>query len=468
MVGITAYGAYVPLFRLSREAIAKGAKGEKSICNFDEDSITMAAAAAIDCLNGIDRDTIDGLYFASTTHPYKEKLGATTIAMATDLKTDILTTDFSHSLRAGTSALKSALDAVKAGSAKKVMVTAADCRLAFPRSAFEPNFGDGASALLIGDTDVAVTVEASYSVYNEIMDVWRHETDSFVRTWEDRFTLAHGYLEGVKEAVSGLMKKFGYSPGDFSKVVLYSPDGRRHTELAKSLGFDPKTQVQDPLFAVMGNTGTAAPLMLLVAALEEAKAGDRILLASYGDGSDAFVLQVTEQIEKIRDRRGMKEHLASKKVVTDYKDYLAWRGILPAEPRKETVAFLSAPAIWRERDANLRLHGVKCKACGTVQFPPQRVCTHCHTKDQFEPYRLSDKRARVFTFAMDRITSPILELPIVTTTIDFDGGGRMQCFLTDRDPEQIECGLPVEMTFRKLQLKGGIQNYFWKSMPIRT
>lgn len=468
MVGITSYGAYVPLYRLSREAIARGARGEKAICNFDEDSITMAAAAVIDCLTGVDRETIDGLYFATTTSPYKEKSGAVIVAMAADLKENAITADFAHSLRAGTSALMSAIDAVKAGSAKKVVVTAADSRLGIPGTPYEQNFGDGAGALLIGDSDVIATIEASYSVYSEIMDVWRAEGDTFIRSWEDRFTTTYGYLAVVGEAVSGLLKKTGLKPGDFAKVVLYTPDARRSADLAKKLGFDVKTQLQDPFFNAMGNTGTAFPLMLLVAALEEAKAGDRILLASYGNGSDALVLQVTEQIDKIKGRRGMKGHLESKKVIDDYKQYLIWRGILPIEPRKETVAFISAPALWRERDANLRFYGVKCQVCGTIQYPPQRVCTKCHAKDQFEPYRLSDKKAKIFTFSMDYISYPVLERPVVTATIDFDGGGRTLCYMTDREAEQVKCGLPVEMNFRKLFVKAGIHNYFWKAIPLRT
>jgi 3-hydroxy-3-methylglutaryl CoA synthase len=467
MVGIISYGAYVPLFRLSREAMAKGARGEKAIGGFDEDAVTMAAAAATDCLNGIDRGAVDGLYLATTTSPYKEKLGATIVAMAADLREDIFTADFANSLRAGTSALRAAMDAIKAGSAKKVLVAAADCRLGTPGSAFEQNFGDGAGALLIGDSDVAASIEASYSVYSEILDVWRADGDTFVRSWEERFTSTHGYLEVVGKAVSGLLKKSGLKPGDFSKVVLYTPDARRGAELAGSLGFDVKTQLQDPLFATMGNTGTAYPLMLLVAALEEAKAGDRILFASYGNGSDAFVLQVTKQIDKIRDRRGVKKHLASKKVITDYKKYLVWHGILPREEAKETVRFFSAPAAWRERDANLRLQGVKCKVCGTVQFPPQRVCTKCYTKDQFEPYRLSDKKAKIVSFAMDYVT-PAPDMPTVTTTIDFDGGGRMECYMTDREPEQVKVGLPLEMSFRRIIDRDGARIYFWKSMPVRV
>ncbi|MBE0481598.1 MAG: hydroxymethylglutaryl-CoA synthase family protein, partial [Dehalococcoidia bacterium] len=131
MAGITAYGAYVPVWRLSREAISRAwgvasAGGERSVAGFDEDSITMSVEAAVDCLRGIKREEVDGLFFASTTSPYREKQGAALIAAAADLRTDIITSDFANSLRSGTLALRSALDTVKSGTASSVLVTAAD------------------------------------------------------------------------------------------------------------------------------------------------------------------------------------------------------------------------------------------------------------------------------------------------------------------------------------------------------
>jgi 3-hydroxy-3-methylglutaryl CoA synthase len=63
-----------------------------------------------DCLRGIDRATIGGVLFASTSHPYKEKQGASLIAKALDLRRDVATADFAGSLRAGTTALRAALD----------------------------------------------------------------------------------------------------------------------------------------------------------------------------------------------------------------------------------------------------------------------------------------------------------------------------------------------------------------------
>jgi 3-oxoacyl-[acyl-carrier-protein] synthase III len=110
----------------------------------------MAVAALRDALTAMDAATIDALYFASRTPPYAEKQSATTIGWAANLRTDIFTVDCTDSLRAGTNALKLAMDATKAASAKRVAVGAADNRLAQPRSSFERTFGDGAATLVVG------------------------------------------------------------------------------------------------------------------------------------------------------------------------------------------------------------------------------------------------------------------------------------------------------------------------------
>src|SRR4030065_1057866 len=130
MSGIISYGAYVPLWRLNRDAMGAAwgrasFGGERSVANNDEDTVTMAVEAVLDCLTGIDRDSIDGLYFASTTAPFREKQCAALIATAADLKPEIITADFGNSLRAGTNALRAALDAVNSGSAQKINVVAA-------------------------------------------------------------------------------------------------------------------------------------------------------------------------------------------------------------------------------------------------------------------------------------------------------------------------------------------------------
>src|SRR5438445_10093760 len=214
MVGITSYGAYIPMLRMPLAVIGGGKPGgpEKAVANWDEDALTMAVAAAIGCLEGIDRSTVDGVFFASTSYAFKEKQGAAIVAKALDLRRDVVTADVGDSLRAGTTALRAALDAVKAGSAARVLVVAGDTRMAAPRSALEANLGDGAAAFLVGTEDVALTVTAAHAVADEIIDVWRTEGDPFVHAWEDRFVVDHGYRASVREVVRGLLARTGLGP----------------------------------------------------------------------------------------------------------------------------------------------------------------------------------------------------------------------------------------------------------------
>lgn len=471
MVGITSYGVYVPFYRLNRDEIAKAWNrpspgGDKAVANFDEDAITMATAAALDCISNFDRSQINGLFLASTTLPYKEKQSAATVAAAIDLNRETLAIDFTNSLRAGTQALITAINMVKAGALKSVLVVASDCRLGAPQSEFEFLFGDGAVALLIGNSEVAVNFAADYAITNEFLDIWRTEEDTFVRSWEDRFIVNEGYVRNVQEAVSGLLKKHNLTAKDITKAVFYAPDPRSHSAMARTLGFDAKTQVQDHLFASVGNTGTAFTLMMLLAALKETKPKDRILLANYGDGADAFILEATEYVDRLKDRRSLNNYLQSRVVLSNYEKYLHFRNIVPTEPPRRPQLGSSIPVVWRDREGIYQFHGVKCRHCGTVQFPPSRVCINCQTKDQFDKVRLSDKRAEIFSFSIDHVF-PSPDAPTVMTVINLEGGGRMNCHLTDRDLNTVKVGMPVEMTFRRMHSGAGFYNYFWKAKPVR-
>ncbi len=475
MSGIISYGAYVPLWRLNRDAIGAAwgrasLGGERSIANNDEDTVTMAVEAVLDCLTGVDHDSVDGLYFASTTAPFREKQCATLVAAAADLKPEIITADFGNSLRAGTNALRAALDAVNSGSAQNIIVVAADCRLAYPRSDYEQHFGDAAVALLISKSGKPVAnVKASHTISNEMYDVWRLDKDTFVQSWEDRFIIEHGYIENMSKAILDLMKKQNFSAETINKAVFYAPTARTQQQLARKLGFDSKTQLQDLLVSNLGVCGCAHALLLLVAALENAKEDDQLLVASYGDGSDAFLILATAEINKVKSgRRGVKGFLASKLMLPTYERYLSYRGILEPQPGESFRLFPSASVSWRERNWSLRFHGSKCKSCGLVTFPIQRVCYQCQSKDNYEEVRLSDKKGKVFTFSLDNLAGrsddPVIPQMVIESDLE---NARIYCLMTDCDPKEIKIGMPVEMTFRRIYEGGGMYNYFWKCRPIR-
>ena len=477
MAGIVSYGAYIPYYRLPRSVINQawgrsGGRGEKAVAGFDEDTITMSVAAGLDCLKETDPKTVDALFLATTTAPYKERQNSTIAATALDFRRDARNADFANCLRAGTGALLSALDTVNAGSIKSALVTAADTRLGGAAGEDELAFGDGAAALLIGNNGVAVEIEGSYTLSDDLADYWRAHDDTFVRHWEDRFGRDEGYNKIPRETAAGIMKKLNLTPKDFAKVCLYGANTRAQAAVGKAMGFTPE-QIQEPLLDTVGDTGTALPLMILVAALEEAKAGDKILLVSYGNGSDATVLRVTEEIEKIRDRRGIKRHLDIKGTLDNYGRYLRWRDMVSlAPPARPPAGAASMAAQWREHASALPLYGVKCKVCGTPQlFLSQsstraHVCVDCGAKDEFEPYRFADKRGKVVSFSHDYLAGGI-DPPTTATVIDFEGGGRGLFNMVDRDPEECKVGMNVEMTFREMRYTLGTHTYYWKCKPVR-
>jgi len=481
MAGITSYGAYVPWHRLKREDCVKAwggfaIPGERAVAYYDEDSVTMAVEAARDCLAGVDPAIVDGLFFATTTSPYKEKQCSALMAVPLDLRRDIRTADLNTSLRAGTTAIALACDAIRAGSANSILVTAADMRLGAPAGMGEQQMGDAAAAILLGNKDVIAEVVETYAISDELSPTWRSADDQFVRSGEDRFVMDKAYSIHVPEAMAGLLKKAGLSPQDITKVVLDPPgDARRHGKAITDVGFDP-AQAQDPygLFLNVGITGCAMAPMMLVAALEEAKPGDKILFAGSGNGADAFILQVTDAITKLGERRGIKHNIPSKQVMANYNDYLRWREIVPQEAaRRPDKQHIRVPAVWRERKELLGLWGIKCRKCGTPQYDngasttgPIRVCAVCGAQDDFDDYNFAGRKATVFSYTQDNLAA-VVDPPASVVLVEFEGGGRAFFDMTDRDPNAVELGMPVEMTFRKLQYDRGLTNYFWKARPIR-
>ena len=165
----------------------------------------------------------------------------------------------------------------------------------------------------------------------------------------------------------------------------------------------------------------------------------------------------------------MQERLghASIQITLDTYSHIALGLQAAAAVRRPEIAQPSSTAVWRERDANIRFHSVKCKSCGYQQYPPQRVCTKCHAKDDLGDVRFSDKMGTVFTYAMDYL-APTPDPPLVIAIVDFEGGGGMASMTTDRDIDEINVGMSVELTFRKLFTARGVHNYYRKSMPVRT
>jgi hydroxymethylglutaryl-CoA synthase len=479
MKGIISYGIYLPYYRLKRETIFKAMswfnpgtagliKGEKAVASCDEDSITLSVAAGMDCFTDIDRNKINALYLASTTFPNMERANSSIAGMALNLPSNLRGADFSGSLKSGTTALISALNNADS---EVGMVCASDCRLSRAGGNMEQLIGDGAAAMVVGSENIIASFLGSYSISCDFADHRRMDSDKYISSWEERWIREEGYTKIIPEVVHGLLSTYNLAITDISKMIYPPISVKDHKSLSKQLGIDYKN-VQSPLIETVGNTGAAHPLLMLAAALDEAKPGDKIVVVSMGSGSDALLFEVTEKITKLKHRNKLKKNLEYKAELETYTQYLSFKGMIEKEIgiRGEEVSPTSQSLLWRERNAIIKLVGSKCNICNTPQFPKESVCIHpeCGAVEQMEDYCFSDKIAKLFTYTADHLTfteNP----PGLYGIVDFEGGGRYWFDITDCRMEDLSVGQPVQMTFRRryLDKARSLSGYFWKAMPLK-
>ncbi|MEW6349458.1 MAG: SDR family NAD(P)-dependent oxidoreductase [Thermodesulfobacteriota bacterium] len=481
MIGIVSYGGYIPRLRLDRmsifrhmgwfaPAIVMVAQGERSFCNWDEDAVTMAVAAGRDCLSGMDRHEVESLYLCSTTLPFSDRLNAGIVKGALNLKDRLVAQDLTSSLRAGTAGLMNALSAVGSGDAKKALVIASDKRETKTAYLHEMWFGDGAAAVMVGDSDVIAEFGGSYSVCHDFVDHYRAEGKRYDYQWEERWIRDEGYAKIIPEAVLGLCEKLSISMDQVDKLVFPCFFKAEQRRIAARLGAGPE-KTADNLHEVCGETGAAHPLAMLVHTLEEASPGDRIVVAGFGQGCDALYFRVTEKIRDLPRRIGIKGSLDRKVTTDNYLKYLRFRNLLQTEMgiRAEFPCQTSLPTLWRNSRMILGMVGGRCTKCGTPQFPKERVCVNpdCRTIDTQEDYEFADVGASIRSFTGD-LLAVSLDPPAVYGMIQFDGGGRMMADFTDCELSDLRVDQPVSLVFRKRYTdpERGFTGYFWKAVPL--
>ena len=466
IVGITSCVYHVPFCRLERGKIGqawarRAGLGERAAIYFDEDALTLGLEAAQRCIEEKGKADIEALYFASTSAPFWQRSSASFMAAACDLPPECETMDFAGSLRSATSALRASVDAVSSGRLSRVLIAAGDVRDGQPGESEEEWFGDAGSAVILGHDGVIAEILGMASRSDDFLDEWRRDSDGFIQTQSSRFTTERGYQASLVAVGQALLQKQGVQPQDCAKIILPSPDGRAHVNAAKRLGFQ-DGQIQNPLFQEVGACGSAAPFLLLAAALETAKPGERLLLLSYGEGADGFLLQVTEEISKRALPRSLSDHLSEKRLYPSYQIYKKMRTYYAenAEGPELSNVFLA-----KEEKQNVRLYGTHCLRCGTRQYPLARVCIACQNHDSLQEVPL-ERTGHVFTFTRDHLyVAP--DAPTIMSVVDLNQGGRLYLQMTDVDPEDVHIGDEVVLTLRRRKESPTLHHYYWKCRPGR-
>lgn len=470
---IAAYGAYLPTARLERTTIAEAlgtpsGRGTRAVASYDEDTTTLGVEAARIALADLPVELAPTTVLFATSNPaYLDKTNATAIHAALGLATEVAAYDVVGSVRSGWAAERLASSAPE-----PTLVIRSDVRTGLPGSADERDGGDGASATLLvpegplSDRFAQTRTLGSGSATQEFLDRWRIPGELASHVWEERFG-EHAYVPLAHAAFAEACTVAGVTPDELDHVVVCGAQARAVRATSRSLGVTTEAIVDDHTGEI-GFTGAAHSAIALADVLDRAEPGQKIGVVLLADGADAMILETTAALGTVRPRRSVGEQLAAGAVGVSYETFLTWRGLLPREPpRRPDPVAPAAPPSARGEHWKFGFHGSRCGACGERHLPPARVCARCGAIDEMADERMADVPASVATFTVDRLAytpSP----PLVAAVLDFDGGGRFRCELTDVDPTTVAIGDRVEMTFRRVATAQGIHNYFWKGRPVPT
>ena len=236
--------------------------------------------------------------------------------------------------------------------------------------------------------------------------------------------------------------------------------------VTKSVGVRPEALVDD-LASQIGNPGAAQRGIVLADVFDRARPGEVVAVVSLADGADVGIVRThrcrwpAPPPAHDGGRAGRARAPTTSRTPPSSPggaSCTASRRAAPTRPPR-------GPAVVPARDGwKFGFTGSRCEQCGTRHLPPARVCAACGAVDRMSHERLADSPATVATFTIDRLAYS-LNPPVVAAVVDFDGGGRFRCELTDVDPATVAIGDRVEMTFRKISTANGVHNYFWKARP---
>ncbi|WP_051083800.1 3-oxoacyl-[acyl-carrier-protein] synthase III C-terminal domain-containing protein [Dasania marina] len=476
--GIVSIGAYIPRTRLSRSAIATAnlwanpnlksrGKGVRAICAHDEDSLTMAVAAARQAQTKQQPATaIEQLLFASTTLPFADRQNATVIGEALALPEQLHSSDFSGSLRCGSSALITALQQPRSS-----LVVAADQRQTRPASLQEMTVGDGAAAIITGTENLLAKFIGACSLSIDLTDHYRALQSDFDYQLEERWIRDEGYLKIIPQAIQQLLKQQpDIDAASIQHLIVTGPDQRTIDTIAKQCGIAEQA-VRDNLSLQCGNTGAAHPLLMLAHALEQAKPGDRLLVAGFGQGCDVLLLEATEKVLELNKQAPLQTLIDNGVEDDNYQRYLSFAGLVELDwgMRAERDNRTAHSAFYRHRKTVTGFIGGRCIACDTPQFPRKPFCANpqCRSdKGQIdEPFK--DKKAAVKSFTEDWLALSY-NPPFKYGNVRFEGGGIVMMEFADFKPGELEVGTPVSMQFRikDQDNKRDFKRYFWKATPL--
>ena len=450
MPGVLAYGAYVPYHRLDRADIGKtlgsgGGKGTRAVASYDEDSTSLGVEAARVALRGLPQPSaVEQLYFATATPPYLDKTNATVLHAALRLDPRALAVDMVGSVRSGVGAFLAGAQAAARHARRALRRAYGPARRGRRARRRRRRCRLRRRSRTRRRCPVLAELVASASATEEFLDRWRIPGDVASRTWEERFgedvylPLAGGGLRRSRQA-SRSHPGPGRSP-DRRRPGGAGRESRGEGDRGAARG-DRRRPCRQRRQHRNGASRTAAR--------RRARPGRSPARASSssrwptGRRRSCCARPTALPAAALREAGGRSDRCRPAAALP-YPTYLTWRGLLDREPPRRPdpdhpYAAAGLPPARVEVRAGRR-RSAPPAAPGTCR--PAGCACSCHAVDEMLPEPMADVPGTLATYTVDRLAYS-LNPPLLFVAVDFDGGGRFRCELTDAAPgrgERSACG----------------------------
>jgi uncharacterized OB-fold protein len=139
------------------------------------------------------------------------------------------------------------------------------------------------------------------------------------------------------------------------------------------------------------------------------------------------------------------------------------------------VAYVSIPTYWKTIPQRYCLVGLKCRSCGTINFPAREICSGCGKKAEYEPTPLKGQGTiNSYTIISAGGAPPEfseqerLAGSFGVAVVELEEGPKIIAQLTDCKLDELGIGMKVEAVFRRIYEDDDVIRYGIKFRPIKT
>lgn len=308
-IGIDKIGFYAPHIYVDMEKLAEArnidpakftigiGQSQMAVAPITQDSVTLAANAALEIMDDEDREKIDFVIFGSESGIDHSKSGAVYVHQLLGIQPQARAVEVKQACYGATAGIQMAKGHIALNPESKVLVIGSDIARYGLNTPGESTQGAGAVAMIISANPRIMELE-SHNVYltNDIMDFWRpiYSDKAFV---DGKFSNEQ-YILFFNKVWEAFKTKSGLNLSDMEAICYHLPYTKMGLKALRTVIDETSEEVRERLLENyqistqynrnVGNIYTGSLYLSLLSLLEnkdDLKEGARIGMFSYGSGA---------------------------------------------------------------------------------------------------------------------------------------------------------------------------------------